>query len=94
MFKRRGKWITRQERQNGVLDLTQMENGKPARVLELRGGEQFVGKLKAMGVIPGTVILKKTTTLMNGPIVLEKGSTQFAIGYEMARNILVEPLRD
>jgi Fe2+ transport system protein FeoA len=74
------------------INLTQIENGRSAKVLKLQGGHQFAGKLEVMGVVPGTIIIKKTASLMKGPIVIEKGDRQFAIGYRMAQRIIVEPI--
>lgn len=74
------------------INLTQLENGKSAKVIKFQGGHQFVGKLEAMGILPGTIIVKKTASLMKGPIVIEKGEMQFAIGYAMAQKIIVEPI--
>ncbi|HPR92609.1 MAG TPA: FeoA family protein [Syntrophomonadaceae bacterium] len=75
-----------------MINLTQIGNGRSAKVIELNGGHQFVGKLEVMGVVPGTIIIKKSASLMKGPIVIEKGETQFAIGYSMAQRIMVEPI--
>jgi len=75
------------------VDLTQLENGEAAKVVELQGGHQVVNKLEAMEIIPGSVIVKKSASLMKGPVVIEKGNMQFAIGYGMAKKILVEPLK-
>ena len=75
-----------------MINLTQIGNGRSAKVVKLNGGHQFVGKLEMMGVVPGTIILKKSASLMKGPIVIEKGETHFAIGYSMAQKIMVEPV--
>jgi Fe2+ transport system protein FeoA len=75
----------------GRIMLTQLDNGASAKVMELRGGHLVVGKLEAMGIVPGSTITKNGSSIMNGPIVLKKGSTQIAIGYAMAQRILVEP---
>lgn len=72
--------------------LTQLENGAVARVAEVHGEPMEVDKLEAMGIIPGAIIVKKTASLMKGPIVVEKGETQFAIGYGMAQEIITEPI--
>ncbi|HHX95279.1 MAG TPA: ferrous iron transport protein A [Clostridia bacterium] len=83
------------KRQNApFLKLTELENGKLAKVIDLQGGQQFYKKLEAMEIIPGTVILKKSATLMKGPIVIEIGNNQFAIGYGMAQRIIVEPINN
>lgn len=74
------------------MDLTQLENGESAKVVELQGGQEVINKLEAMEIIPGAVILKKSASFMKGPVVIEKGNMQFAIGYGMAKKIIVEPL--
>lgn len=73
-------------------DLTQLENGTLAKVIKLRGGHQYADKLEAMEIIPGAIIIKKSASLMKGPIIIEKGNAQFAIGYGMAKKIIVEPI--
>lgn len=77
---------------NFVIDLTELENGNPAKVFQLRGSRVLNGRLEAMGILPGTMIVKKSAIPAKGPIVIEKGTTQFAVGFDMARNILVEPV--
>jgi Fe2+ transport system protein FeoA len=67
-------------------------DGASARIVELSGGQHMVGKLTAMGFVRGAVITKKSTSLMQGPIVLQKGQIQIAIGHGMAQRIIVEPL--
>lgn len=74
------------------INLTQLGNGKSAKVIKFQGGRYFISKLEAMGIVPGTTILKKTASLMKGPIVIEKGEMQFAIGYAMAQKIIIEPI--
>lgn len=73
-----------------AIDLTQLGNGHSARIIELQGGHELVSRLESMGIIPGTIITRKTASLMKGPIVVEKGETQLAIGYGMAQGIIVE----
>lgn len=94
--RRRGQQIRKIEPQTqgdkGVLNLTQVENNGAARVVEIQGGHQVVGKLEAMGIYPETIIVKKSASLLKGPIVIEKDGSQFAIGYAMAQKIFVEPV--
>lgn len=74
------------------INLAQLRNGGSAKVIELQGGHHVVAKLEAMGIVPGTIIVKKNTALMKGPIVIEKGEMQLAMGYGMAQGIIVEPI--
>lgn len=78
--------------QNTPVSLIQLANGTSAKISKLQGGRQIIGKLKAMGIMPGTVIVKKSASMMKGPVVIEIGATQLAIGYGMAGKIFAEPL--
>jgi ferrous iron transport protein A len=75
-----------------ALDLTGLCDGASGRIIRLLGGRDTVGKLEAMGIGPGTVIEKKSSALRRGPIVIEWGGTQVALGYGIAKGILVEPV--
>jgi Fe2+ transport system protein FeoA len=74
-------------------NLTELGSGNSAKVINLQGSHNLMGKLEAMGIVPGTIILKKSAIAGKGPIIVEKGVVQFAVGYDMAKNILVEPLK-
>ena len=74
--------------------LTQLGNNQAGRVTEIQGGQQVTAKLENMGVFPGVVLVKKSSSLMKGPIVLEREGSQFAVGYSMAQGIMVEPLAE
>jgi ferrous iron transport protein A len=74
------------------LDLTCLRDGESGRVVGLRGGREALGKLQAMGIGVGAVISKKSSAARRGPIVIEKGRTQVALGYGIAKGILVEPI--
>lgn len=73
------------------VNLAELQSGRRARVSRLAGSEVLTGRLRAMGIRPGTVIVKKSAIMAGGPIVVEKGSTQFAVGRDMALSIIVEP---
>ena len=74
------------------MNATQLVNGTSARVIKLGGGGLFAAKLSAMGIVPGTIILKKSHSILHGPIVIQNGPVQIAIGYRMAQKIVVELL--
>lgn len=74
------------------VNLTQLKTGKSARVVKVQGEHQFIDRLEAMGILPDTIIVKKSASLMKGPIIIEKGEMQLAMGYEMAQKILVKPI--
>lgn len=74
------------------IDLTQLGNGKSAKIIFLQGNTMFIAKLESIGIHLGTIIMKKSAALGKGPIILKKGTLQFAIGYGMAQKIIVEPI--
>jgi ferrous iron transport protein A len=61
-------------------------------VIEIQGGPPLQQKLRAIGVAPGRTIGKLSRAILKGPVVLMVGSVQVAIGFGMARKIVVEPL--
>lgn len=75
------------------LDLTMVADGESAVVAGFSGGEAEVARLESMGLRPGAIVRKKSAALNQGPVVVERGSSQLALAYGIARGILVEPLR-
>lgn len=75
---------------NHFIYLSDLECGQSAKVIKLQGNRELMGKLNAMGIFAGTIILKKSAIPAKGPIVVEKGAMQFALGYNIAKKILVE----
>jgi Fe2+ transport system protein FeoA len=71
------------------MNATELVNGTTATVKKLSGTSQFIAKMASMGIFPGSVIRKKSSSIMGGPIVIEKGTTQLAIGHKSAKNIIV-----
>ncbi|MBN2534577.1 MAG: ferrous iron transport protein A [Spirochaetales bacterium] len=47
-------------------------------------------RLEAMGIRPGIIITKISNHFLRGPVIIEVGRTQLAIGYGMAARILVD----
>jgi Fe2+ transport system protein FeoA len=75
------------------LSLAALSDGESAKVLGFSGGAALAGKLGSMGIMPGAIIEKKSSSLRRGPIVVGRGATELALAYSIAEGILVEPLR-
>lgn len=75
---------------DNITGLTSVKNGIPLKVVEISGPEKSVNRLNSIGIIPGTVIIKKSSSAMRGPVVIEKNGIKIAIGYHMAQMIFVE----
>jgi ferrous iron transport protein A len=74
------------------MDITQLEVGRTAKVVAIHGGNALQKKLQAIGVMPGRTVGKVSRSILKGPVLLMVGSVQVAIGFGMARKIVVEPL--
>ena len=72
------------------LDLTQMEVGEKGVIVSIIGGHGLVRKLRAMGVLEGKSIKRISSQPFRGPITVEIDNLQVAIGFGMAKRIIVE----
>jgi ferrous iron transport protein A len=71
-------------------DLTTMIAGQKGRVVAIEGG--MTARLEGLGIRLGVEIIKISNQIMHGPVIVRIGSTQVAIGFGMARRIIVEPV--
>lgn len=71
--------------------LTTMKSGDRGTVAQIRGGRGLNMRLRALGIRPGVKITKISSQLMRGPITIGMGNTQVAVGFGMAKKIIVEP---
>jgi ferrous iron transport protein A len=87
-----------EKRQITVCQMRPGQSGKIVQILRGYGHERGRGhgchgltdRLHALGVRPGKRITKVSGMFMRGPITLQVGQSQLAIGYRMADKILVE----
>jgi len=70
--------------------VAQMRTGERGRIIEIAGGYGLTRRLEAMGIRSGRKITKVSSMLMRGPVTIQVDSVQVAIGFGMARRILVE----
>ena len=76
--------------QERKLTLAEMRTGQTGTVLEVQGGHGIVGRLDALGIRPGRKVTKLSSTLFRGPVMLRVNNTQVALGFGMAKKIIVE----
>ena len=76
--------------QEGQLTLAEMKTGQTGIVVEVLGGHGLIRRLDALGIRPGRKVTKLSSTLFRGPVMLRVNSTQVAVGFGMARKIIVE----
>jgi len=75
---------------NGRIVLAAMQTGQTGKVVQIQGGRGMIGRLEVLGIRIGRELRKVSSQFMRGPVVLEVGNTQIAVGFGMASKILVE----
>ena len=73
-----------------LIALSQMGAGQSGLVAQIEGGHGLVNRLNALGIRPGKRISKVSSMLMRGPVTIQVDSIQVAIGFGMARRIIVQ----
>lgn len=76
--------------QNEQVTLAQMRTGQTATVVGVMGGPGLVRRLDALGIRPGKQVTKVSSALFHGPITLRVDSCRVAVGFGMARRIMVK----
>jgi len=73
-----------------VLSLSQMSTGQSGIVVQVMGGHGMVRRLEALGIRPGKRITKVSSMLFRGPVTVRIDNSQVAIGFGVARRVMVE----
>ncbi len=77
-----------------ALSLVSVEDNTSVKVVKISGGHHVIHRLKTLGIEPGQYITKIKLTPMQGPCVIQKGSTILALGYGIAKKIIVQLLHE
>lgn len=77
----------------GRLDLTQLQEGKTGVVVEIQGGHGLIRRLESLGIRTGKKITKVSSQFMRGPITVRIDNFQVAIGFGMARKVIVRAVK-
>jgi len=75
------------------VDLTQLEVGEWGTVVEIQGGFGLVRRLESLGIRAGKKLTKISSQFMRGPITVRIDNFQVALGFGMARKIIVRVKR-
>lgn len=71
------------------MDLTQMKVGQVGTVVGIQGGHGLMRRLQALGIRVGVRVIKVSSQIMRGPVTVQIGNARVAIGFGMARKIIV-----
>jgi ferrous iron transport protein A len=72
-----------------AMDLTELEPGVEAEIIEFECGCNMSDRLEAMGIHIGSQIKKVSKLRMGGPVILSVDRAQVAVGCGMAKKIKV-----
>jgi len=67
-----------------------MRPGQTGVVASVHGGLGVTKRLDAMGIRPGVNLVKVAGQPFGGPVVVQVGNAQMALGFGMAKKIIVE----
>ena len=73
-----------------TMDLTQLQEGRSGRVVEINGGRGLQQRLDSLGIRVGKNVTKVSSQLMRGPVTIRIDGFQVAVGFGMAKKILVK----
>ena len=72
------------------MSLSRMRPGQSGMVVEIKGGFGLINRLNALGILPGKRVMKISSMIARGPVTIEVDRVQIAIGFGMAKKIIVE----
>ena len=72
------------------ISLARMRAGQKGKIIRISGGHGIASKLEALGIRQGEEIKKISDQWMRGPVLLQHGNSQVALGFGMASKVLVE----
>ena len=76
------------------IPLIELKKGERAVIVSHHGGRVFGNRMNSLGLRPNAVIKKISSQLFRGPVTIQIGNSQVALGHGMARRILVEKIPD
>jgi len=72
------------------IDLTQVKAGQSGIVTEIQGGYGLIRRIQSLGVREGKRITKVSSHFWRGPQTIKVDNLRVAIGFGMAKRIIVE----
>lgn len=75
-----------------LIPLVELGEGQEGIITDVHGGHGLRRNLEGLGVAPGRKVKMISKHFRAGPVVISVVGTQVAMGYGMARKILVQPL--
>jgi len=67
-----------------------MGSGETGTVVEIIGGRGVMARIGALGIRPGVTVTKVSAHFSRGPVVIQIGGTQGALGFGVSNKVIVE----
>lgn len=72
------------------MNLLDLPKGKPAKIIDYRGGKNIDFKLRQLGLSPGRIVKVLRYAPMGGPLMLDIEGRSIALGRGIAARVEVE----
>ncbi len=72
------------------VSLARMQSGQSGIVVNIEGGHGIINRLNTLGIMPGKKITKISSVFMRGPVTIEVDRAKVALGFGMAKRIIVQ----
>ena len=72
------------------ISLVDMNENETGTVVEVLGGRGAHNRLCSLGIRPNAKVTKVSAALGRGPVILQIGGTQIALGFGMSYKVIVE----
>lgn len=72
------------------VSLARMQSGQSGIVVNIEGGHGIINRLNTLGIMPGKKITKISSVFMRGPVTIEVDRAKVALGFGMAKRIMVQ----
>ena len=76
-----------------LVDITQLKPGEEGIIVQLLGGPGLIRRMQSLGVRIGKKVKKVSSHFWHGPQTIEIDNLKIAIGYGLAKKIIVEVKR-
>jgi ferrous iron transport protein A len=73
-----------------IIPLIQMKPGNSGTVLAIEGGFGLTRRLEALGIRVGQNLTMVSSAFSRGPVTVRVGNLQVALGFGMARRVIVQ----
>ncbi len=73
-----------------IVKLTELRAGNTGQIVAIEGGRGAKRNVENIGIRVGKTIKKISQQLGRGPVVIQSGKAEIALGFGMAQKVLVE----